>query len=734
VPDFAFIHVSDTHLDPRPSGHQYNPEGRSVQALSWFARRSRRRIAADGSLRRPQQKDDTGLPPAFAIHTGDVFEYSIVDDCWADWDRAIEGIACPVHCVPGNHDNTWASINQHLRRRYGSDSYSFDHAGCHFVCLNTAGTLDPLPCWDERTLRWLADDLAQVSHDTPVFLAFHHPQSADAGFASEYDKLRFWDVIRHHHVVLMMDGHWHQVRAGRWQNIPRVNGGETFRVNTGYSTVRVTDGVLHQRYHFHRTAQGGRRQVNLVTHRINQPLPRLSCDLACELRNGGKQLALSGPVFSQQLDDTSQVRATAWIDDQRNAAVALKLADKMLAGTLDLGLAVSGRHYVTVRLELPDRPLAVDSDVAERPTPVANELAVAFEVPDPRGDIAVARHQNGAGIKTPLLLVPRAGQSLLVFGDTAGNVTALDAQSMSPAWQYPTKSEIVHALSVAGDNVLVGDSDGRLHALDSHTGELVYQTDFPAPIFAPGIAVEETFYIGDANGTLHAVNVSDGTVHWSRDVAEYGIEAAPIYDPHHDRILLGAWDGYFYAVNRSTGAVAWKAWNTFGQVKQKSRYYGPADCSPVVVDDIMWGVDRGYALGRYQLADGTFLGQVSENVSAAVAIPGNPTPGVLARGLNHRLTRFDADGQVVWQTDVPLGRSPQTPTYFKSDTLGEVTERVGVVSDIGLFTLVDFATGGVLHRYAVTPSLFVQTPASTADGGAWYAAGMDGVVTRVGVG
>lgn len=737
APDFSFIHLSDTHLDPRPAGAAYRHDGRSVGVLRWFAERAEAPITESGGLLAPdttQHVDSTARPPQFAIHTGDVFEYSIVDDCWSDWGRSIEGVGLSVFCVPGNHDNTWGSINSVLRKQYGGDSYSFDREGCHFICLNSAGSLDPLPCWDERTLRWLESDLRKVPADRPVFLALHHPLSGNAGYASEYDKLRFWRLVHDRHVVMMFDGHWHQVRAGLWQNTPRVNGGETFRRNPGYATVRVSGGRVRQRYHFHDTAEGGQRETLVLDHPIDLRAPRFHGDLTAEAKKSGRRLAVGGRFTAEPagLIDGS-LSATAWVNGKRRAAAPLTIqageGGARVTGTLPTRRLPPGRHFVTVRVESLDQTVQIESEVGCPPQPVASEQVIEFEVTKPGP--AVTRFHNPAGIKTPMLLCNAPdGDQMLLFGDTAGVVTAVGSERLEPRWRYETGSEVLHALSLArlGEStVVVGDADGRVHLVDPRDGRLVQRIDLGAPLYGAAIAVEGRLYMGDANGQLHAFDGESGREVWSVDAAEYAFETAPAYDSTTNRLLLGSWDGALYAIDRETGEVVWRAWSPTCEVDTKSRYNGPADCSALVFGDKLWAADRGYRLGRYRLVDGAFLGVVREQVSGigAISLDGS-TKAVIARGLDNRLTRLDTNGEVVWSVKTPLGRSPRAPVFAES------VGALGVVSDTGLLSIVDADAGEQLGRHSLTPKLFVHSGLAYSDTSrSWYAAGMDGVVSKV---
>lgn len=734
APDFAFIHLSDTHLDPRPTGHAYRGDGRSVDVLGWISEKTRTPIGADAKA------DPAGRLPAFAIHTGDVFEYSVVDDCWGDWDHAVADAACPIYCVPGNHDNTWGMINAILRKRHGGDSYSFDHEGMHFVCLNTAGSLDPLPCWDERTLRWLRADLDKVSPETPLLLALHHPLTGNSGYASEYDKLRFWEVVRGHNVVYIMDGHWHQVQADTWQNIPRVNGGETFRDNTGYATVRIRDGQLTQRYHYHRTAKGGRRGTLVARHRIDQPAPRFVSELRAHFDRDSKAVRIAGHVTANSRElITEDVIGTAWINGDAGSAVTLKRTHagsnsssrSEFEGSLPAESLPPGRHYATVRFERPDLLAIIYSKVSDKPRIVANEQAIEFEIaPAPGSGIEAKDYRNAAGVTSPLLTVGDESP-VVVFGDTAGIVTALDAATMKPAWRYETKSEILHSVTLCGEAIAAGDSDGRLHLLGATDGKLIQVLDLGAPLFGAGALVDGVLYLADANGALHAIDIGSRLSLWRRDIAAFAIEMAPVYDATNDRLILGAWDGLIYSVDRSTGDIVWKKWGPMGEKKEKpskSRYFGPAESPAIALNDEVWVADRGYCLGRYRAADGEWFGVAAGQDVAGVSIlyDGEEAIGVMARGRLNQLLRLDLNGDIVWSTELPLGRCPNPPV--QANAVGSI----GIVSDTGLLSVVDAESGSLRQQYSLTPKLFVLSGLSFCDKtSSWYAAGMDGVVTGV---
>jgi len=122
-------------------------------------------------------------------------------ECYRNW-SARTGL--PAYEAAGNHDLVHKNVREYFAARYGSTSYSFDHAGIHFVAL--CQTFDPaekVEALDKGQLTWLESDLAGLEDGTPVILFAHdapHKQpDADA----------VYEVISGANVILVLSGHTH---------------------------------------------------------------------------------------------------------------------------------------------------------------------------------------------------------------------------------------------------------------------------------------------------------------------------------------------------------------------------------------------------------------------------------------------------------------------------------------------------------------------------------------------
>lgn len=692
IPDFCFLQISDVHIEPRPASVAPHAGGRSVDAIKWIC----------GEAAKPQALTPykiTAPVPAFVIATGDLTEFGVIGGTWSDIERYFQTLPCPMYIIPGNHDNTWTAMLSILRKRHGGDSYSFDKFGCHFVGVNTASPQEPVACLDRRTLNWLQADLAKVKGDTPIILFMHHPLTVKE-FADPFEQLRLLDVLEGHRIAVILDGHGHNATAGRWENIDRVMGGSTFGGNTGYNVISVVNGVLQIAYRF----EGNKPMKALLEKPLFAPEP--SCDIEIVSPAPGKPI-----TSTNQVGIVAQVKAKGLhitggkfdADAETASGGPLRGAGNSYRGLLNVKPLMPGWHFLRVTM----------TDDAKRTW----ERATAFEIAIPEASTsewAVQRYQHDAGMKA----APRLCDGLVIVADTGGEVTALDP-AFKTKWQFETGGEILGTPAVAGDLIVVGSGDGSVYGVASRTGKKVWEYKAAGPVYGQPAIKGDVAYISDNEGYIHAINAKTGRKVWAVKHAEFSIEQGGIvYD---ETFCVGAWDGFVYGVNLANGAMKWKQYGPSGQAGQKSRYYAPADCPPVLVGDTLFVTDRGYKLGMYQ-TDGKFIRELQKNCSGVGASEDGKF--AYARTLAEGLTKYDGEGKVVWTQDVPLGRFPIQPT--------ERGGKVYVCSNRGTLSILDAKDGKVIWQYQVAPQLHVMAGVTVDEHGIAYAVDMDGGLTAVG--
>ncbi|HOM80786.1 MAG TPA: PQQ-binding-like beta-propeller repeat protein [Armatimonadota bacterium] len=684
---FSFLHLSDVHA-PMAASRETIAQARDSGPI---------RLAPYGV---------TAPPPSFAIVTGDVTEFGGGAGAWETYRSYWEGARYPVYHVPGNHDNTWWLLRPAIRALHGGLPYAFDYGGCHFIALDSAGRQDPRPGFGVEELEWLRRHLEEVKPGTPLFLFFHHPLSGNE-WASPRDYERLLEILRPHHVALMLVGHGHGFRHMRFGGYDAVMGGSTFDKNAkpmsggnaGYNVVTVQDGVLRVAY---RRAAEAEATVPLLEKPLAapEPLPEVrfvSPEEGTRVSGEAVRVLLSFPdrdgvVGEVALDDGPAV-ALAPSDEK-----AGQQGDRLWKATLDLAEATPGVHVLRARFQVGDRHVYAGREILlERPG----------------GPRARWRVNLGASVRGRVA----ASEGRLYIGTQDGWLVALDAAQGHEVWRFRTGGEVLGGPAVGNGSVYVASTDGTLFAVElGGTERWRYQAG--APLSAPPALMGDAVVIGSIDGAVHCVAQATGEPRWRVPTAGYAIETAAC--AVGDTILLSAWDTFVHALSASDGAPRWKA-RAAGTERTAPRYYSPADCSPVVAGGRIFAADRNYKLTILDAATGERVGVVDRCAAVSPAADGR---GVYIRrpGLQHGLARLDLNGTEVWSCDIRLGALPAPPV--------EAGGSVIAASDRGLVSGVSPVDGRLLWQYQVSAGCYLPGGAAMADG-VVYTAGLDGAVTAI---
>lgn len=694
VGDFCFLQISDIHVNPQPYGvPDPKPTDRSVRELAWFC----------GEAAKPQVLEPLGITtpkPSFVVATGDLTEYGVIHKTWDNFERYLEPLTIPLYVTPGNHDNTWTAMQHIMRKRHGGDHYSFDKFGCHFASINTATIQEPVPSIERRTLQWLRHDLGKVPKGMPVFLFCHHPLGSGE-FAKPVEQLQLLEVIGEHNVVLLLMGHGHGARHARWGTLDGVMGGSIYGPNTGYSIISVIDGTLRVVYRY----QDPSREMKVLLEKpvAAKRVPRV--EIVKPAAGAELPIAADGPMRvvvrvtgARAKKVTATLGGGEAVELKRFSGKGAQAARTFVAEIPTRGLT-GGRHSLHVTAECAGTQVERVRTVLLQPEPPA--------VPVVKG--------TDAGMKAAPLLT--GGQ--VIVSTTAGRLEHFPQLNAVPP-VFEAGAEIIHAPAVVGRTLYFNAAEKGVHAV-SLQGKLNWRCDVGAVVYGTPAVGDERVHVGDLEGLVHAIDRKRGEIIWSKRHAQFSIEQSLLL--HEEVLYFGAWDGFVYAVDVRDGSLKWKVRGPAGhreERKYKSRYYAPADCTPIIVGDRLFVTDRAYVLGSYSLA-GEYLGETADGVSGI----GSSEDGksFYARGSDRGLTRYDGEGKRVWSNPVKLGRFPIPPT--------EAGGRVYVCSNRGLLTVHAVRDGKVLWKYQVTPQSHVMAPVAVGENGKAYVAGMDGTVTQV---
>ena len=689
VENFSFVQVSDLHMSPWPAGTPSPFAGdRSTAGLAWIAEQ----------LGTPQELKPLNLTapkPAFVLATGDITEFGAIADTWKNVEKSFNVLNLPVYYTPGNHDNTWTSMLSIMHKLHGGDHYAFEQFGCRFIGIETATPQEPVPSIDQRTITWLANDLAKVPKDMPVFIFCHHPLSSGE-FAQPHEPVRLLETIREHNVVLHMMGHGHGVSSEKWGTLDSVMGGSTFGPNTGYSIISVIDGTLRVVYRF----KNEERPMQVV---LEKPIAkRATPGLEVVRPRDGMTIVGRGVSIEARATGGRPAALSVSLDNDKEKTVALRAGSaSAYRGEVPTAGLVPGMHFVRLTGECDQMKL---------------DRVASFSYLPADAPVRPVRTVLSAGFKAQPIVVDRG----CLVASTDGQITRLvagTADNLQAKTLIDVGAAILHAPALADGILYFGSADRYVYAV-ALDGSTMWKRQVNGSAFGTPALDPKCLYVGDLEGYVHALDRQTGEPKWSVRHATFSIEQPLLL---HDGVLyVGAWDAQVYAINATDGSLRWKAGapSGFSDAKKRNRYYGAADCAGLVVGDRLFFCDRGYQLGSYSL-DGKYLGDIAAGV-AAIGLT-EDGQGFYARGLSKGLTRYDAQGNAVWSQPVSLGRFPLAPV--------EVNGKVFVCSNHGRVTAHDAADGRLLWEYAATPDLPVMAQVAVTAEGSAIVAGMDGSVT-----
>jgi len=724
VDTFTVLHFSDLHIGPYPASEPVPaPENvRGSSTLAWLTREVAGPQAIPG-------RDQPAPAPDFAVVTGDITEYGVIDRTWEIVERSLADLPCPWYAVPGNHDNTWVAMYDIMRKRHGGANHALDHHGWHFVFLCSASPQEPVPTLDATTRAWLRANLAKVAPETPIVLAMHH--SPEIGeFANPAEMDTFVDLIRDHNVQLMLVGHGHSPRLHDVAGIPAVEGGSTFGGNAGYGLLTIDSERLHYAYRRHPAAEKAEGKDDVWLTLLDAPVERR-----------GRPLDLAAPEADTVVRGAAlNVRIAKPESSIKSPALALAINGKNQATLHDVDLArvprislpvadlTEGAHLLTVSIGTADKKKKAESSQRDVRTRV-------FYVD--RGLTKVVwRKSLDAAVKAGPVLM----SDLLAVARTDGLVTALDPKTGEERWRVATGGEILGTPAWSGGLLVFGSGDGHVYAVDAE-GKTRWKHDAGAPVYGAPLIADGVVYIGDNTGHMHAIALDDGKPKWTFSRADQAIEVQPA--AWGEQLCFGAWDGLLYSVNRADGTLRWKRKGPKSSTHAAFRYYAPADCGPIVLGERLYicdrlpgdsggtlrypitmgerlfVCDRGYHLGTFD-AEGQPGMNEAHNISAIT----RGEDGMLyTRHIDDRVRKLSADGAVVWETAVPAGRFPVPPTVRDG--------RVYICSNTGLLSVLDARDGNKIWTYQTTAGFYVMAPVAVSADGVCFIAGMDGTLTAL---
>ncbi|HEY0021850.1 MAG TPA: PQQ-binding-like beta-propeller repeat protein [Longimicrobium sp.] len=497
---FTFAFFSDTHL---------GLEGRNLEAC--------RSLVVEMAER---------VRPTLAINGGDVTDYGWAGE-YDGYDRVLAGIGFPVHHVPGNHDVRWAPRGlQIFRERVGAPFRSFDHAGVHFVLLDSTVPLSHYGHYETAQLRWLQADLRRVGRATPVMLFTHHWVGRAPVMVDNQDAL--FRAIEPYNVKLVFNGHGHSDLLWEWNGLAST-------MNKG----------LYQGSYQRVDVDALAGEVRLSRRTTEQPEPRLIATVPVAAARDKR------PVYPVGLNiGAAAARAAAAVPAPVVPQLERRWERRLTGGVMSHLLLADGTLYVS----------AMDGSV--------NALRAADGTPRWKAQTEGYCHSS-----------PVLAEGRIIVGSADGQVYAFRARDGRRLWARRTGGPVYASAAVARGVAAIASGDGTVYGLNLSDGAVRWTFALPPSPSAfaqsPAGTDGERFFIGAWDKHVYALDAETGALAWRQPGTERSFAYSPaiggpavgggtVYIPANGNVL--------HAFDAATGATRW----TYTSPGDKVGYSSPA--------------------------------------------------------------------------------------------------------------------------------------------------------------
>lgn len=203
--------------------------------------------------------------------------------------------------------------------------------------------------------------------------------------------------------------------------------------------------------------------------------------------------------------------------------------------------------------------------------------------------------QDSVSVFTGPLIV---GDSLLVYGNSAGWLRAIDLEVSAEAWSTELGGNMFGTPALTGETIVTGTTDSTLYGLDVSDGTILWTLKTGAPVMAGPLAKEGNVYVGFGNRAFACVDAGSGSLQWSfEEINGYTQARAAVAG---DVVVFTAWDTHVYALDRHNGQLLW-AWNNDSPVK----LFSPGNVQVAISHDKVFLVAPDRYMTALDLKSGT---------------------------------------------------------------------------------------------------------------------------------
>jgi outer membrane protein assembly factor BamB/predicted phosphodiesterase len=274
-----------------------------------------------------------------------------------------------------------------------------------------------------------------------------------------------------------------------------------------------------------------------------------------------------------------------------------------------------------------------------------------------------------------VVLTPATDGKLVIFGNSIGEVVALNIEDGSKKWTFKTSGAIYSSAAIADDIVVIGSGDGNIYGLSVNTGQRIWKLKTGAAVLGSAIIDGDIVYIGGSDHHFRAINIKTGKQLWAFKGVEGTIVGQPLL--YEGKVIFGSWGRHLYALNQRNGALVWK-WNN----GHANRMFSPAMCTPVAHKGIIYVAAPDRVLNAIDANTGTSLWRNKEaTVRESIGISEDGSM-IFGKTMNNDIVAYKTqttDPGVAWRLNMNFGYEHAPSMLIAKDKQVFFGTRNGVV-------------------------------------------------------
>ncbi len=241
------------------------------------------------------------------------------------------------------------------------------------------------------------------------------------------------------------------------------------------------------------------------------------------------------------------------------ASVDGKLSCLSLEGSVKWSKQISTHQIYADLVAAGDGVLVSDSDLWLR------RINAKGDVLWTRSLLSAYENEQGERIFTDVLSggtyyqsKPTAAKGRVYFGNPAGFLFCVDAETGEEFWKFEMGGAISVGPAIGEGKVFAGQQGGErfFYCVDAETGELIWKQTVPGGWVWGSAAYDDGMvYVPTVNGHAVCLDAKTGHIVWMYPTAK-SVPAEPAIDG--DLVYFGSWSHSLYAFDKKTGEIVWK--------------------------------------------------------------------------------------------------------------------------------------------------------------------------------